>query len=556
MKLRLINFLILILLLIAGVFYWNFRKNVYSKEILKLEILGPNEVIVGKEIEFIVKYKNNGNFRLENPELIFEPPENSLEDENKIAKRKIIKEERLGIAIYPGEENTLSFKLRILGKEDETKIAKATMYFRPKNLRAKYSVSTSFSTKIKSVPLTFELDVPSKVENGKNLSLRMDYFSNLDFPLTNLRVQADYPKNFEFFSSFPQSLEKNEWEIPVLNKTDGGRIEVQGRILSDVGNVEIFRARLGIIKENQFIVLKQVEKGVEIIKPLLILRQEINGNPQYIASPGEWLRYTIYFKNIGDEEMENLFLISKLEGEAFDFRTIRSELGETKSGQDTVIFDWKRVPKLKFLAPTDEGKVEFWVRLKDDLGEIKNPVIKNKVFISQIKEEFITKISSKIEVQQKGFYYDEVFGNSGPIPPRVGVTSTFTILWQVKNYYSKVKDVKVRAKLPDYVSLTGKIFPEEMLSKFSFDPISREVVWSVGNLEKGKGVFDSPLSIAFQVALVPTDSQRGETPEIIKEVEISGEDTFTGKFLQATSTSITTALPDDPQIKPEMGIVQ
>jgi hypothetical protein len=119
-----------------------------------------------------------------------------------------------------------------------------------------------------------------------------------------------------------------------------------------------------------------------------------------------------------------------------------------------------------------------------------------------------------------------------------------------------VKDVKVRAKLPDYVSLTGKIFPEEMLSKFSFDPISREVVWSVGNLEKGKGVFDSPLSIAFQVALVPTDSQRGETPEIIKEVEISGEDTFTGKFLQATSTSITTALPDDPQIKPEMGIVQ
>jgi hypothetical protein len=556
MKLRLINFLILILLLIAGVFYWNFRKNVYSKEILKLEILGPNEVIVGKEIEFIVKYKNNGNFRLENPELIFEPPENSLEDENKIAKRKVIKEERLGIAIYPGEENTLSFKLRILGKEDETKIAKATMYFRPKNLRAKYSVSTSFSTKIKSVPLTFELDVPSKVENGKNLSLRMDYFSNLDFPLTNLRVQADYPKNFEFFSSFPQSLEKNEWEIPVLNKTDGGRIEVQGRILSDVGNVEIFRARLGIIKDNQFIVLKQVEKGVEIIKPLLILRQEINGNPQYIASPGEWLRYTIYFKNIGDEEMENLFLISKLEGEAFDFRTIRSELGETKSGQDTVIFDWKRVPKLKFLAPTDEGKVEFWVRLKDDLGEIKNPVIKNKIFISQIKEEFITKISSKIEVQQKGFYYDEVFGNSGPIPPRVGVTSTFTILWQVKNYYSKVKDVKVRAKLPDYVSLTGKIFPEEMLSKFSFDPISREIVWSVGNLEKGKGVFDSPLSIAFQVALVPTDSQRGETPEIIKEVEISGEDTFTGKFLQATSTSITTALPDDPQIKPEMGIVQ
>jgi hypothetical protein len=173
-----------------------------------------------------------------------------------------------------------------------------------------------------------------------------------------------------------------------------------------------------------------------------------------------------------------------------------------------------------------------------------------------MREEFVTKISSKIEVSQKGFYYDEVFGNSGPIPPRVGETTTYTILWQVKNYYSDVKDVKVRAKLPEYVSLTGKIFPEEMASKFSFDPNSREVVWSLGDLERGKGVFTPPLSIAFQVAFSPIESQRGQTPEIIGEIKISGEDTWTEKILEATSTPITTALPDDPQIKPEMGIVQ
>jgi hypothetical protein len=56
--------------------------------------------------------------------------------------------------------------------------------------------------------------------------------------------------------------------------------------------------------------------------------------------------------------------------------------------------------------------------------------------------------------------------------------------------------------------------------------------------------------------LLPTESQRGQTPEIIGEIKVSGEDTWTEKILEATSTPITTALPNDPQIKPEMGIVQ
>jgi hypothetical protein len=556
MKLSLLDRILILIFLLIGIFsYWTWKKNPYSKEVLKIEILGPSEVTVGKEVEFIVKYKNNGNFRLEEPELIFEPPENSLKDDQ-IAKREVLREEKLGNAIYPGEENTLSFKLRIFGKEGEMKIAKATMSFRPKNLKARYSVSTSFSTQIKSVPVTFEFDLPSKIENGKELNFKLDYFSNIDSPLTNLRIQVEYPKSFEFFSSTPQSIEKTEWEIPVLNKAEGGRIEIQGKILGEIGKVETFRARLGILKENQFIVLKEIEKGVEIVKPSIFLRQEINGNPEYVAAPGEWLHYTIYFKNIGDEEMKNLFLISKLEGDAFDFQTIKSDLGECKPGDDSVIFDWRRVPKLQYLAPTDEGKVDFWIKLKDDLGNVRNPFLKNKIFILQMREEFITKISSRIEVSQKGFYYDEVFGNSGPIPPRVGEATTYTIFWQVKNYYSDVKDVKVRAKLPEYVSLTGKIFPEEMASKFSFDPNSREIVWSIGELKGGEGISTPPKTIAFQISFSPTESQRGQTPEIIGEVKISGEDSWTGKTLEATSTSITTALPDDPQMKPEMGIVK
>ncbi|UZE93438.1 MAG: hypothetical protein ACKKMV_00660 [Candidatus Nealsonbacteria bacterium] len=548
---------LIILTVIVGIagFYWNWRENIYSKEILRLEILGPSEITLGQEVEYIVKYKNNGNFRLDNPVLVFEPPEHSLKDEE-IFTRQILDSEKLGGAIYPGEERSFPFKMRLLGKEGEVKIARAFLTYKLKDLKAQYESSSSFTTQIKSVHLTFDFDLPSRVGADKEFTFRLNYFSNIDYPLTDLRCQIDYPFGFEFNKSNPKSIEKTEWEIPVLNKSKGGRIEITGKISGEIGTAKIFKARLGMWKKGEFILLKEVTKGVEIIEPSLYLRQEINSNPQYVALPGDWLHYEIYFKNIGNDDLNNLFMVSKLDGEAFDFQTIKSDYGNYQTGDNSIVFDWRRVPKLQYLAPLEEGRVDFWIKLKDDLGSIKNPILKNKIFIGQVKEEFVTKISSKIELVQKGYFQDEVFGNSGPLPPEVGKTTTYTIMWQVKNYYSDVKNVKVKAVLPEGVELTGEIFPEEELSRFTFDSQSREIVWSVGDLERGIGVTKQGLTLAFQIAFTPSESQRFQIPEIINQANIMGEDSWTEMTIQSSASGINTFLPDDPTVTDEMGLVK
>jgi len=552
---RFFNTLIILFIVFVAIAFSSWRRNTYSKEVLKLEILGPTEVTLAQEVEYIVKYKNNGNFRLENPELIFIPPENSIKDE-KIFERQILGKEQLGEAIYPGEEKNIPIKMRLLGKEGEGKIIKASLSYQPKNLKARYESSTSFTTIIKSVPLTFEFDLPSKVESSKDFLFRINYFSNLDYLLTDLRCQIEYPAGFEFVESTPRSLDKVEWQIPILNKSEGGRIEVTGRISGEIGEAKIFKAKLGIIKDGNFVLLKEITGGVEIVKLSLYLRQEINGNPQYVALPSDWLHYEVVFKNIGEDDLNNLFMVNQLEGEAFDFETIKSDLGSAQLGDNSVVFDWKRVPKLQYLAPMEEGKVDFWIKLKDDLGNVKNPTLRNKIFIGQVKEEFITKISSKLEIVQKGYFQDEVFGNSGPLPPTVGKSTTYTIIWQVKNYYSDVKNGKIKAVLPEGVELTGKIFPEEEFSKFAFDSQSREIVWSIGDLERGAGVFNPGKTLAFQITFSPKESQRGQTPEIIGQAKIEGLDSWTERDLEVFSPAINTNLPDDPTITEEMKIVK
>lgn len=557
---RKITIFIIIITTIVGILgFYYYQKNIYSKEILKLEILGPEEVDLLEEIEYIVKYKNNGNTRLDDPELIFEYPKYSLpvkETSLRITKGA----DELGGAIYPGEEKTFRFKARLLGKEGEAKTAKAALSYRPKNLKARYESSTTFTTIIKKVPITFEFDLPSKIESGKDLRFRLNYFSNTDYPLSNLRVTIEYPSNFEFTESVPFALDKMEWEVGLLNKAEGGRIEILGKIRGEVGEEKVFQAKMGSWREGEFILLKEITRGITIIKPALHINQLINGNPELIANPGDNLHYELFFRNIGEETLTDMSLVITLSGSAFDFKTIQAPEGEYETGDNSIIWDWRRVRDLQLLSSQEEGKVEFWIKLKKEWEiqslEDKNPKIKTKVYLSQVREEFINKVNSKLEVVQKGYFEDEVFGNSGSIPPQVGETTTYTIMWQVKNYYNEIKNAKMKATLPKNVRLTGKIFPEEEADKFTFDSISRELIWNIGDLMVAQGILNPASNIAFQISFIPEAGQKGQRPNLIEEVRITGEDQWTKETLEAASDAINTTLPDDQTITTEMGIVQ
>ncbi len=550
---KIILAIIILTVVLGAVGFWYYQRNIYSKDILKLEIIGPSEATLVGEIDYTVKYKNNGNVRLEEPRLVFEYPAYSIPSEGNSFRQEVILDD-----IYPGQEKTFHFKGRLLGKQGEIKKANAWLSYRPKNLQARYESETSHTTQITSVPLTLEFDLPSQVESGKEDTFQLNYFSNADYPLSNLGIRVEYPEDFEFQSASPSPLGESEWEIGLLNKAQGGRIEITGTIRGEVEEEKLFKAQLGSWQDGEFVLLKESIRAVKIVTPSLYISQQINGSPQYVASPGDMLHYEIFFKNIGEEAFSNLFLVARLEGDAFDFNTLKAPLGEFEKGDDSIVFDWRRVPKLQFLDAQEEGKVEFWIELKDQWSMAgsgdKNPMIRNKVYLSQARQDFANKVNTKIEVIQKGYYVEEVFGNSGPLPPEVGETTTYTVVWQAKNYYNDVKNMQIKATLGSGVSLTGRIFPEG--TNLTFDSVSREVVWKLDSLDAGKGVIGAGPNVSFQVAFTPKSSQAGGTPEIIGEAEITGEDQFTNLTVTGNDKPLDTTLPDDDTVSQEEGIVK
>ncbi len=545
--------IILILILFAGVGiagYWYWQKNDYSKEILKLEILGPEGAQTGDEVEYLVKFKNNGEVRLEEAELIFEYPNKSiLQKDESLRTRKEIED------IYPGEERIESFKTRVFGKENELLEVKAFLFYRPKNLTARYESKTTFSTQIKFVPLTFEFDLPLKIEQGEEVRFSLNYFSNIDYILEDLRVKIEYPEGFSYFSSQPQALDETEWDLPALFQADGGRIEIVGTLDGEQDDQKIFRAQLGMVEDGEFWLLKETARALEIVEPSLYISQLINGSQNYIADTSDLLHYEVFFRNIGKKPIQKKFLFVKLEGDFFDLTTLKSDQGEVGRGDNSIIWDWKVVPALRFLDANEEGKVEFWLKVRKEIDKkVKNPVLRNKITLGGTQKVFETKINSEVEIAQKVYFEEEVFGNSGSLPPEVGKRTTYTVFWHLRNSWNDLKNVKVKSQLPENVKPTGKLFPED--AKFTFDSKSGEVIWNIGELSAFQGFEETPLTLAFQIEFTPDSSQKDKTPLLIEEAEILGEDVFTEEIIREKTDSIDTTLPDDDTVSEQQGIVQ
>jgi uncharacterized repeat protein (TIGR01451 family) len=550
MRIKIVLAVLILTAALAAVGFWFWQQNPFSTGNVKLEILAPEEITMGEEITYIVKWKNVGEIELQNVSLIFEYPEGFLLPEGEVSRvTKTVDD------INPGQEVSARFVARIIGKENETKEAKAFLSYTPRNLSASFRSETSTTSKIIFVPLNFELDIPSRMESGQQFVVNLNYFSNVEYPLSDLQIQMEYPQGFEFKSAVPPPLGENEWDIGLLNHANGDRISITGSLNGGVQETKLFKATIGTWKAGNFTVLKEVTKAIEITKPRLFISQMVNSSPEYAASAGDTLHYEVFFRNPTDRILENLFLIVTLDGRGFDLSSVRTSDGRFQEGDNSIVWEAQRVPKLRFLGRGEEGKVEFWVNVKENIETFgpqdKDLVLKSKVLLSEVSEEFEIKVKSDIAIEQIAFFNDEVFGNTGVNPPRIGQKNTYTITWRATNKYSDVQNARVKAKLPIGAELTGKIFPED--AGFTYDSGSREIVWEIGNMPAGTGESVGP-SVTFQIAFTPTTYHKGNVAELIGQAQITGEDLFVDQVVSASDDAVDTTLPDDPSVTD--GIVQ
>jgi len=384
-----INFFIII----AAILGFTWFQMSYSKEVLKLEILGPSKADTGESITYTVKFKNNGNVRLENPELYFTFPDGAITENG----QKVVRLDSTALKgdIYPGEERSFQFKARLMGRTNEIKEAQARMTFQPSGLKTKNEVKTSFTIILGNVPISLNIQMPDQVANNKVFTININYTSNVSYPLNDLTIKVQLPPEFTLVSQKPKGID-NEWNIPVLNEMSGGNIQLIGSLSGQDKDKKVFKAELGIWQNGNFVPLKEAVRNVEIIAPSIYLSQTINNSDAYAASPGDQLHYQISFTNIGQDALQDIVLISRLSGHYLDLNSVKVPIGNYQQGDNSIIWDGSQIPELNYLAPGQTGKVEFWVNVNkrwaiNSQADI-NPVIKIPLQLDKIHRNLLQKL--------------------------------------------------------------------------------------------------------------------------------------------------------------------
>lgn len=567
--------LVLIALLGISVIFFFLRRGSFRESGVELKVDGAKEISAGELISYKISYKNENKASLNNVKLtFFYPSEAVVIRDNKILD---VTSENFDLGeLKRGESGEKILTAFIVGDKGNIKTARAILTFKPSTISSTLQKESSLATTITTLPVPITLVVPPAVINGQSISYLIDYRNQSSEDLKDLRFEVRYPDGFKptKFSPQPASHDQNLniWGIPLLKQGEGSRITIQGSLSGserDTKSVRVaLQKRIVTATGDFYITFEKTEAFSVISTPPLSLSLILNGSADYIAHLNDLLRYEISFRNDSDVDIGSLSLSVHLEGNMFDFTTVRSN-GFFDSRQGTIFWNGSTVPELNNLRPHQTGVVKFEVRLKDKfsggigaresfikaIARLETPNVPAELDIDKLTadSELITRISTSPTFGQKVFLNDPVFGSSGPFPPQVNEKTVFTVRWSLVNPSSDLTPAKVTAVLAPGVIWENRTRVNGSQLQPVYNDRQKTVTWDLGTLPAGVGVSFPEYEVNFQISIVPSLNQVGEKVLLLKNVNFEGVDTFTKEKILRTIADVTTSDINDSR---ESGNVQ
>lgn len=564
----------------AGYFLLLKHKASFTGQAVKLDIIAPEEVISGSTYDYLVEYANEERENLENVKLtIYFPPGfnfldalPSPEEREELQEANVVKrvqgESRaltwnLG-TIAKGNKAAVKLKGAILGEVGAKRALKAIISYQPENFNSHFSKEKEIEVKIKQSLVDFSLEAPSKVGKGKEFNILVKYRNATAEDLENLRIIVNYPIGFSFAASQPRpDHENNIWDLRVLEPGERGRVDIQGKIPEVSPQGLVFRANLGILDQyQQFFSQTLEERPIIVLDPRLEITATVNKEEKATLSPGEELEFIITYYNIGEVSLEGARITYKMNTDLLDPDSVAVENGRRDAGGNFV-WDDQTEPNLKKISPNQKGKVKFTARLLSvfpysslDKRNLKltgkASFISNKVgdlegFNFNVESNDLeAKINTEFSLAEEARYYTLEYekAGSGPLPPKVGESTTYRVYWTVSNTTNDAENIRLQTILPEGVGFGEDSFTS-LGNNIKYNSETREVLWDLGRLQAYAGSVLSGAQAWFEVVITPLPLEVGQILPLTGETKISGRDLFTEEEISGSYPALDTDLKND-----------
>lgn len=536
--------------------------NQISSDNIALSVNGPFTIGGGEVMNLQVGITNQNTVSIDSATLIMRYPSGtrSISDtpEN-------LFEERIPInAVAPGEVRNVPIQVAVFGEENQQQEINATIEYRISGSNGMfYKESEPLRFSISSSPLVLRLDSVEKVVSGQTVDLTMTVVSNGSAPLQDVLVSAEYPTGFRFENASPAPVfGDNVWRIDELGPEESIDITITGVVLGL--NSESFRINVDAgpaRADNPYIVGSILaESGFDffIERPFIDVVAEIEGQTGdvVVLEEGKASTVSVDITNTLEDAVYDLVVEVVPGGNALSETSINGSSGFYDSNTGTVRWEVSNNNTFAQVRPGESRSLSFSVTPTAPQATASYDLVVNvyarRVAETSAAEQLIgtaaieAKYASTIFVgSQAG--HGGVFTASGPIPPAVGQTTTYTLTMVAEAGVNDLTDAIVNSALPVYVEWLDKVQGD---GDIQYNPVSKQLEWSIGNVLSGQRK-----EISFQLDFTPSISQVGNAPVLLNPQTLRANDRFTGTRLQASSNPVYTELSTEAGYSEGNGIV-
>ncbi|HTP57088.1 MAG TPA: hypothetical protein VMJ72_02330 [Candidatus Paceibacterota bacterium] len=564
---RLLRWLMIVaaVLFVAAVASLFFGGNSFSPNNVTLTLATSDRATSGDELTYTVTYRNDTKVQLTNLSFRMFYPAGSIVLVN--GQPTTPDSEGFTVdSLAPGQEGSHDFKAFIVGDKGSIEAAHVHLVFQAGTLTSSFEKDAQASTTITALPVTLTLVAPPTIVSGQTIQYILDMRNDSSADLSDMKIQLTYPDGFTVQQAQPTADSGNgEWDIASLKMGAGKRITVSGTLTGNEQEAKTVTATLQRNLNGQYVDYVRTDASTTISSPMLSVDIVPNGSRDYVAFPGDSLRYVISYSNGSRFTLLGLSLAVTLEGDMYDTSRLQLTNGSYNDATKTITFDSSGVPAFAQLPPGQSGSINFTVPLKAGFtggagtktsyvkatANLMTPNIPPGVDASEVSatDSVTTKIGTQPSFDES-VLYDNGSG-TGPIPPKVGQATTYTVHWQLTNPSNDVTGAKVSATLPPGVSFVsaGTVAGG---SAPVFDHNRNTVTWTIGTLPYGTGVGIPQYTANFTISITPSSNQLGSSVGLVSGATFSGTDSFTGGAVQVPFHDMTT---DDVDNHPDDGRV-
>lgn len=535
-----------------------------SSKNVDINVLGPATVLAGGVLELGVGITNTNNADLEFAELTVQHPSGSRNPENTVEALTYTRD-NLGV-IKSGGETVRNIRTVLLGSPGETKEIKFSVEYKVKGSNATFHKDKIFEITIGETPVTLVIESPESATSGEEFSTTVTINMRSGEVLRNAVLKVEYPYGYNTTSATPSAvMDNNLWSLGDLAPGDEKKITIKGRIVGEDQEERTFRFYVGVAdgsgtNYNPRVIVTSAFNTVGIERQPIGLEVTFNGDnvSTYIAPAARPVALAIKYTNNLPYKIFNPRLEVVISGTALDKSSVVvGNNGTYDQTRSRVSWDLRNSSGQPELGPGEKGSVSLrlasltGVLLPASARDIRLDLAISGVPLTGVGQETLViketrnvKISSQVNFTSKILYSLGSFANRGPIPPKVGEETTYTVVFSVGNTQGDINNAKITASLgPGVRWLGASSFESEDIS---YDEASNLVTWDMERLLSDTGFASASREISFQIALTPSLSQVGTAPNLVTGIVFTGRDNASDSPVAVTNPPLTTRLSNDP----------